>query len=112
MQIEVLEVGVLARLRRHLRDVELVVDVAVEAEAFRVDRGDRLARELERDRLVAQPAPARRLGDDGALVTDERIVEAGLERERSRRPEHPSGHEHDVDAGGVRRPQRVARARV
>src|SRR5919109_863642 len=112
MQLEVLEVGVPPRLRRNLRDVQLVVDVAVEPEAFLVDRGDGLARELERDRLVPQPAAADRLRDDGALVADERIVQPGLERERPRGAEHPPRHEHDVDAGRVRRAQRVACALV
>ena len=56
VQLEMLEVRVAASLRRDLGDVELVVDVAVESEALVVDRGDRLARELERDRDVPQPA--------------------------------------------------------
>ena len=55
MHRDALEVGVRARVLGHLGDVELVVDVAVEAEALGLDRGDRLARELERDRLVQQP---------------------------------------------------------
>ena len=38
-----------------LGDVEVVVDVAVEREALGLDGRDRLARELERDRLVQEP---------------------------------------------------------
>ena len=66
------------RLRGHLGDVELVVDVAVEVEALGLDGVDRLARERERDRDVAQELAGTRVGDDGALVADDRIVETGL----------------------------------
>ena len=64
---------------RHLRDVQLVVHVAVEVEPAG-HRGDRLARGLERDRHVAEE-PARRVGDDGALVADDEPVEPELRRD-------------------------------
>ncbi len=51
---EVLETGVALGLRRHLGDVELVVHVAVDMEALLAEGSDRLAGELERNRLVAQ----------------------------------------------------------
>jgi hypothetical protein len=108
VQVEVLELRVAARLVGHLGDVELVVDVAVQAEPFLVHGRDRLPRQVDRDRHVPEPAAARRLGDDGALVADDRVVEARLERVRADRPEHPAGDEDDVDSrrtgGGDRAP--------
>jgi hypothetical protein len=77
-----------------------------------VQRGDRLACELERTRLMAQPLAGPRLGDDGALVADDGIVEARRECIRPHRLEHPAGDEHDVDSGRVRSLERAARARV
>ena len=47
-------------------------------EALLLERRDRLARELERDRLVAEEVAGRRIGDDGALVADDRVVDPGL----------------------------------
>ena len=55
MQRDALEVGVGARMLGDRGDVEVVVDVAVEREALVLDCGDRLAGELERDRLVQEP---------------------------------------------------------
>ena len=77
---EVLEARVALGLRRHLGDVELVVDVAVDVEALLLEDGDRLARELEWDRLVPQELTGGRVGDDGALVADDRVVDPGLTR--------------------------------
>ena len=79
------------------RDVELVADVAVERIALGLDGGDRLARELERDRLVAQELPADRVRDDGALVADDRVVEPGGVAVRPHRAEHPAGDDDHVD---------------
>src|SRR5207244_12260276 len=50
MQLEVLEVRVALRLRRDLCDVQLVVDVAVEPEALRVQSRNRFVRNLDRNR--------------------------------------------------------------
>ena len=101
VQREVLEAGVALGLRRHLGDVELVVDVAVDVEALRADGGDRLARELERDRLVAQELAGARVGDDGALVADDRVVDAGLLQVRPHRAEHAAGDDDHADPGGA-----------
>ena len=90
MHLEVLERRVRLGGGRVLGDVELVVDVAVERVALGLHGGDRLARELERDRLVAQEAPADRIGDDRALVADDRILDPGRRRVRPHRPEHPA----------------------
>src|SRR5205823_12382432 len=54
VQLDVLKACVLLRVPRHMRDVKLVVDVAVERPAALLDCVDRVARELERDRDVAQ----------------------------------------------------------
>ena len=112
VQLQVLEVCVATGLGSDIGHVELVVDVAVEPEAVLVERRDRLARQLERDRLVPQPPAADRVRDDGALVADERIVEPGLQGEGPGRLEHPSRHEHDVDPRCVGRAERAARPLV
>ena len=112
MELERLEVRVAARLRRDLCDVELVADVAVEAEPLLPEGCDRLARELERDRLVPQPFAAPRLGDDSSLVADDRIVQPGFERVAADRLEHPARDEQDVDAGPMRPLERAAGAWV
>ena len=97
MQLDVLEVRVTPCLRSDLRHVELVADVAIEAEALLVQRRDRLACELERNRLVSQPAPAHRLGDDRTLVADDGILQAGFECVPPHRLEHPAGNEDDMN---------------
>jgi hypothetical protein len=53
VQRDALEVGVGAGVLGDRGDVEVVVDVAVEREALVLDLRDRLAGELDRDRLVA-----------------------------------------------------------
>ena len=63
-----------------LRDGKPVVDVAVGREAGGVERRDRLAGELERDRLVEEELAARRLRDDRALVADDRVGDSGRSR--------------------------------
>ena len=102
MQLEMLEVGVAPRLGRDFGHVELIADVAVHPEAFVREHGDRLAGELERDRLVPEPPPAHRLGHDRALVADDGILDARLERVRPDRLEHTPRDEDDVDS---RRPR-------
>jgi hypothetical protein len=92
-----LEVGVPARLRRDLGDVELIADVAVEREALFVNCGDHLASELERYRHVTEPPSRLWLGDHGALVADDWVVDAGLECVRPYGLEHAAGDEDDVD---------------
>src|SRR5439155_14538853 len=61
---ELLEACIRLRLGSLAYNVELVVDVDVQREALRLDGGDRLARELERDRHVAQELARVRAGDD------------------------------------------------
>jgi hypothetical protein len=96
MDLEILEVRVRPRLRRHLGDVELVVDVAVHVEALAGYGGDRLARQLQRDRLVAEEAPRCGLRHDGALVADHRLVPDEV---RTDCLEHSPGHDDERDAG-------------
>ena len=98
-----------SRRRGMLGHVQLVVDVAVQRVALGLDCLDRLARELERDRLVAQQLAADRVGDDRALVADDGVVDPGRLRVRPHRPEHPPGDEDHVDAGRARRADRRAR---
>ena len=110
MDLEVLEVGIAPRLRRHLGDVEQVVDVAVEMEAGREHGVHRLAGLGERDGDVEQELARRRIGDDGALIADHEVVEPGLFEVRAHRSEHPSGDDDDVGAGRPRPGQRLPRA--
>jgi hypothetical protein len=51
---------------------------------------------------VTKPATADRVGDDGALVADDRIFDPRLQRIPADRLKHPSRHEHDVNS---RRPR-------
>ena len=111
VDLEALEVGVAPRLGRHLRDVEQVVDVAVEMEAGREHGVHRLPRLGERDGDVEEELARRRVGDDGSLVADDEIVELRLLEVRPHGPEHPPGDDHDVDAGGPRPRERVPGAR-
>ena len=78
MDLELLELGVAPRLGRHLRDVELVVDVAVEVEAGLEHGVHRLPRLGERDGEVEKELARRGVGDDGSLVADDEIVELRL----------------------------------
>src|SRR6266852_2297469 len=112
MDLDVLKIGIRARLRRHLGDVELVVDVAVDVEPGRDDGVDRLECNRARDRNVAEELAAHRIGDDGALVADDRVVESGLDRVRPRRDEHASRDDDHVRARRADRGDRGARARV
>ncbi len=93
-------------------DVELVPDVAVHGEPLLLDGRDRLARELERNRLVAQEAAGRGLRDHGALVADDGVVEAELAQVRPDRLEHAPRDDEDANAGRTRRREGRARARA
>ena len=111
VELDPVQLGVLPRMRRVGRNVELVVDVDVRRVALLGQRRDRLARELERQRLVPQPVPVG-VGDDGALVADDRRVEV---RRLERLPhglDHASGHDDDRNPGRLRTRKRRERARV
>ena len=88
-----------------LRHVQVVVDVAVDVHALLLERDERLAGELDVDRDVAQEPAAHRLGDEGALVADDRVVDAGPLRVRADGAEHPAGHDHERDAASRGRPR-------
>jgi hypothetical protein len=103
VDVERLEARISLGGGRHLRDVELVVDVAVQPEARALDRRDRLSREHERDWHVPEEATASRLGHDSALVADDGVVEPRLLDVGPHRPEHPSSDDEDADPGGPRR---------
>jgi hypothetical protein len=60
---------------------------------------------------VAKKASARRLGDDRALVANDRVVDAGLFQVGTNRAEHPAGGDDDPHAGFFRGRDRRARAR-
>src|SRR5207237_940025 len=85
--------------RRDLRHIELIVDVAVHPESLVVQRTNRLAGKLERNRHVPQPLPGLRLSDDRALVADHALVEPRLTGGGTHGPAHPAGNEDHVDAG-------------
>jgi hypothetical protein len=109
VDLEMLEVGVPPCLRRHLGDVEMVVDVAVEMEAGGEHGVHRLTRLRQRDRDVKEELTGRRIGDDGSLVADDEIVELRLLEVRPHRPEHPPRDDDDMCAGRSRLRQRVPR---
>ena len=92
-----------------LGHVQLVVDIAVDRPAL--ERRDRLARELERDRHVAEEPARGGLGDDRALVADDRLVDTGRVDVRLHRLEHAPGDDDDVDPLGPHPGDRLARAR-
>ena len=108
MQLEVLEVRVALRLRRDLCDVQLVVDVAVEPEALRVQDRNRFARNLERNRHVTEPASVHGVRDHCALVADDRLVDSCLHRVTADRLEHAPGHQHHVNSHSARSGDRRA----
>ncbi len=81
MQRDPLKGRVALCLRGRVGDVQLVVDVDVEAEPGRLDCVDRLAGKGELDRLVQDPG-AVRIDDGRALVADERL--RGARRARAR----------------------------
>src|SRR5205085_2403350 len=112
VQLDVLEVGVLARTGSDLGDVELVRHVAVHPEPFVVQRPNRVERELERDGHVSQPLPGLRFRDDGALVADDRVVEPRLEGVRPHGLEHAPRDENDVHSLGAHALDRFPCARA
>ena len=75
-------------------------------EAGRDDGVDRLERDRLRHRHVPQELAGHRVGDDGALVADHRIVDPGLEDVRTDRAEHAAGDDDHVDAGRAHRRDR------
>ena len=109
MELDRLEVGVVARRVGLGLDVELVVDVHVRRIALGEHGGDRLPRQLERDRLVPQPVPLA-VGDDGALVADHRIVERRRLDRAPNRLRHPAGDDDHVQARLLRARERGQRA--
>jgi hypothetical protein len=112
VDVEILEARVRLRLRRHLRDVQLVVDVTVDVEAAFDDGVDRLERDVARDRHVTQDLAAHRVRDERALVADDRIVEAGFEDIRPHRTEHAAGDDDHMRSRLPNRRDRGRRARA
>ena len=100
---EVLERGVALGLGRHAVDVQLVVHVAVDVEAF-LAGSRRSPRARARAGSARGGGTARRgVGDDRALVADDGIVEPGRLEVRLHAAEHAAGDDDDVDAGVPRR---------
>jgi hypothetical protein len=97
---------------RHLRDVELVVDVAVEAEAGVLHGRDRLPRELDGDRLVQEPLAGRRIDDGRTLVADERLPDPRRARVGEGGAEHPPRGDQERGPCCARRADRGDRARA
>ena len=112
VDLESLEVRVGARFRRHLGDVQLVVDVAVDVEPGGDDGVDRLERGRARDRQVPQERAGDRIGDNRALVADDGIVELCLLEIRADAAEHPAGDDDHVRSGRANAPDRLARVRA
>ena len=93
MEADPVQLRVRERLLCVARYVQLVVDVGVRRVPFFSEGGHNLPREVERDRLVPQPAPLL-VGDDGTLVGDHRRGNACRLERLPHRPHHPPGH-HD-----------------
>ena len=111
MHLHFVQIRIRVRLGRLRGDVQLVVDIRVEVEA-RLDHGvHRLARGRQRDRDVPQEVPAEWIGDERALVADDRVVEARRPQERQHRLEHPAGDDDHVRPGRADALDRSARAR-
>src|SRR5204862_3817208 len=72
---------------------------------------DRLHRDRARNRHVAQELAAARIGDDGPLVADDRVVEVCLQEIRQDRTEHAAGDDDYVDSGRLDARDRPARVR-
>src|SRR5581483_4723236 len=108
---ELLELRVPVGLGRLARDIELVVDVDVEWVAGGLHLPDRVACQVERDRHVAQELARLRVGDDGALVADERVVEARVVRVADGGLVHAAGHDQDVQSRLARGVDRALRTR-
>src|SRR5262245_64948453 len=107
---KVLKAGVAFGLRRHLGDVELVVYIAVDVESLVLERRDRRAGGLERDRLVAQELAAGGIGPDGPPAADDRLPAPGLLQMGPARAEHPAGDDEDAQTGLSRPPDRRERS--
>ena len=107
-----LEVGVPARVLRLARDVELVVDVQFGEMPSDSSARDRLARDLELDRLVQEELARSRVDDGRALVADDRLVERRLVEVAPHRAEHAAGRDDHGDARALRARDRGARARA
>ena len=80
-----LEARVRARVRGLLGDVEPVVDVDVRREAVGEQRRDRLARDLELERLVEKELARPGIHDRSALVADDRLARFRPARRTARR---------------------------
>ena len=107
-----LERRVPARVLGLARDVELVVHVHVRRDAERPERGDRLARDLEVERLVQEELARSRIDHGRALVAHDRLLERRLVEVAPHRPEHAAGRHQHVDARALRASDRGARARA
>jgi hypothetical protein len=80
-------------------------------EAERDDVVDHHERSLPRDGHVAEELAGHRVGNDGALVADDRVVDPGLLDVRADRAEHPSGDDDHAHAGRAHGGDRSLRPR-
>src|SRR5262249_18701904 len=74
-----------------------------------IDRVDRLDRQRAWDANVAEEHTGRRVGNDGALVTGDEVVEVGFVEVRTDGPEHAAGDDDHVDTGDANARDRRAR---
>ena len=99
---EALEAGVGARVLGLLGHVEPVVDVDVRREPVRLQRRDRLPRDVELDRLVQEELARPRVDHGRALVADDRLADPRPLEVRLDRAEHPARRDEDRDSGRLR----------
>ena len=109
---EILEARVRVGRGRLARDVQLVVHVAEHGVPEVGRRLDDLVRLVHRHRHVTEELAADRVRNDRALVADDGLRDAGAERVRPDRAEHPAGRDDDRDARLARGRDRGVRARA
>ena len=109
MQLDAGDLAVAPRLRVRLGHVQLVVDVRVGRAGVRAERVQDLARELDVERTVQQHVARVGIGDEAALVADDRRVHVEHLRDAPRALEHPARREEDVDPAPLDGADRVDR---
>ncbi len=109
MQLDAGDLAVAPRLRVRLGHVQLVVDVRVGRPGVRAERVQDLARELDVERAVQQHLARVGIGDESALVADDRRVHVEHRRDAPRALEHAARREEDVDPAPLDGAHRVDR---
>jgi hypothetical protein len=111
MHLHLVQIRVRVRFRRRFSDVQLVVRVRVDVEAGPDHGVESFVRGREWDRHMAKPRTGHRIGDECALVADDRILEARCLEIGAHRLKHPAGDDDHVGTCGAHQPDSLARPR-